>query len=381
MLIWSSRGHSVALIWLVTTFGAVWSTRIVAAISLLVLVPSSIVRALVVRMTVWVVTNLWLLLMAWLRLSALGGSWLLALRNRVWSGVATVLTLSGSCIARLSGLCSALGELRGVLGLWTIVSWVAALLRGGSILALGSLLLAVLLLIVAIVRIALLLGIGSVVRRELVRSGGESPRLWLRLRLRWLGWVAFERTLGGRSLLAESIIWLWRQRRLLHASLSITTVLTVLSVSLGSLLSCSLSTLVRSGGWKTWGSCWMSSCWQASRLLWSRNALRNRSCLCVGRRKSGSWGYWRVLWWLSTGLSLLTISIHILLARTIQVEGTKLDSSSFNLAIAWHADSLFLVEDPTLIAGSSTRRTCCLLCRSLESTGWGADGLWGWLQV
>merc|ERR1711939_613650 len=168
-------------------------------------------------MTVWVVTNLWLLLMAWLRLSALGGSWLLALRNRVWSGVATVLTLSGSCIARLSGLCSALGELRGVL------------------------------------------------------------RLWLRLRLRWLGWVAFERTLGGRSLLAESIIWLWRQRRLLHASLSITTVLTVLSVSLGSLLSCSLSTLVRSGGWKTWGSCWMSSCWQASRLLWSRNALRNRS--------------------------------------------------------------------------------------------------------
>ena len=83
-----------------------------------------------------------------------------------------------------------------------------------------------------------------------------------------------------------------------------------------------------------------------------------------------------MLRWLGSSLGLLTITIDVLLSRSIQVESTKLHSSSVYLTVAWHTNGLLLVEYATLVAWNSTSWSSRLQSRRLESTRLlRADGL------
>jgi hypothetical protein len=82
------------------------------------------------------------------------------------------------------------------------------------------------------------------------------------------------------------------------------------------------------------------------------------------RRKRGSRnGNGRVGWGLSSSLCLLTLAIDIFVI--FEVKGTELHGSAIHLAVARHADGLFLVENSSLEAGSAGGS---LLCGSFQSS-------------
>jgi hypothetical protein len=54
---------------------------------------------------------------------------------------------------------------------------------------------------------------------------------------------------------------------------------------------------------------------------------------------------------LSSSLGFFALAIDILVV--IEVKGTKLNSSTINLSVAGHADSLFLLKNSSLEAGSA----------------------------
>ena len=61
-----------------------------------------------------------------------------------------------------------------------------------------------------------------------------------------------------------------------------------------------------------------------------------------------------MLGWLSTSLWLLSLTINVFISSSIEAESTKLDSSSINLTVAGHSDSLLLIKNPTLVTRSSS---------------------------
>jgi hypothetical protein len=125
MFIRSGRGHPISRVSLSveTAFRRVWTAGVVTCSILLVLVQVlGVVRARIVRVTVWIICGLGLLRVTWLRLGSLGGPGLLSLSCWVWSGVATCLTFSSGGISRLRLLSCALRELGTSFGLWTTVT-------------------------------------------------------------------------------------------------------------------------------------------------------------------------------------------------------------------------------------------------------------------
>jgi len=239
----SLRRHSIGVRLVVHATLAVWTGAIVTlSIALLIVVHiSSVVRAGIVWVAVWVLSarlSLGLGRMCLLGLSRLNS--LLSLGWWVWSSVPAGLSFTNCCVSRLSLLRGGLGEWRGSISRWCIVSAESPLLGGWALLLSLSALLLTVLAVVVLVSMTLL--VCCVVLRVLARSRGESTSLLLCLCLGLLAWIAFILALSRRCLLAERIVWLLAKGRLLlSARLSITSVLCVLVTSLRTLLGHRLS--------------------------------------------------------------------------------------------------------------------------------------------
>jgi hypothetical protein len=61
-----------------------------------------------------------------------------------------------------------------------------------------------------------------------------------------------------------------------------------------------------------------------------------------------------MLGWLSASLWFLSLTINIVITRPIEIESTKLNSSSVHLTITRHTDSFLLIENTTLVTGRPT---------------------------
>jgi hypothetical protein len=61
-----------------------------------------------------------------------------------------------------------------------------------------------------------------------------------------------------------------------------------------------------------------------------------------------------MLGWLSTSLWFFSLTINILISSSIQIESAKLNRSSIHLTVAGHSDSLLLIKNTALVAGSSS---------------------------
>ncbi len=160
MVVRGLRRHAV-LVGLVVhaTLSAVWASTI-AALSVALLVVGhvrSVIGAGVVWVSIWVLST-WLSLrlgrMSLLSLSSLSS--LLGLRDWVGSSVSAGLGLTSRGISGLCLLGSRLGEGRSGVGRRGVVSAESTLLGGWAFLGLRTLLLAVLLAVVVLIRMALL---------------------------------------------------------------------------------------------------------------------------------------------------------------------------------------------------------------------------------
>lgn len=364
VVVWSLWRHSVGL-WLVV-HGAlsVWSGTVVTLAVTLerVSVHGAVVWAVVVWVGVWVVSRAWLLTL-WL-----SSVWLLCLSSRlsrsllslgrwVWSRVAAGLGLAGGGVSGLSSLGGGLWEWGGGgLGSWGIVAAERTLGRWGVLLGLLAVLAAVVVVITLLVS-SIILGV------PLAWSRGEGTSLRLGA-VALLAWVSIVLAWSGWGLLAECIVWLLAESRvLLSCALSVATVLVVLVASLRSLLGHGLSSW--QWRWKSWRGDWGG--WETLWLL-----LRLWETLgsgCWGWWQGSSWvGNWGVLW-LSTSLGLLAVSIDILLGVFSKVESSKLNCGTVNLTVAWHANGLLLVKNTALEAGSARGSSGSLLGGSCETTG------------
>ena len=58
-----------------------------------------------------------------------------------------------------------------------------------------------------------------------------------------------------------------------------------------------------------------------------------------------------MLGWLSTGFWFFSLTIHILISRSIEVESAELNSSTIHLAVTRHTNSFLLIKNPALITG------------------------------
>ena len=64
--------------------------------------------------------------------------------------------------------------------------------------------------------------------------------------------------------------------------------------------------------------------------------------------------------WLSSSLGIFTVTIDVVLG-SIEAESTELDCSTVNFTVSRHANGLFLLEEPSLVARhASGRAFCCL---------------------